>query len=144
MKATPLSNCERRFLLRAIQEKKVHPPFPAPFPKPFPIPFSAGCSRDPSRPRGPIACRAWRTNPLHMCVRVRVRVFPQRLDGRQCYDYRNIRVSFGADRGCCMVELGRTRWAPGPDGASGSRASRRDLCKQRLAFHGLKVVVFQE
>nr|XP_021410616.1 exosome complex component RRP45 isoform X1 [Lonchura striata domestica] len=54
MKATPLSNCERRFLLRAIQEKK-------------------------------------------------------RLDGRQCYDYRNIRVSFGADRGCCMVELGRTR-----------------------------------
>ncbi|XP_027758591.1 exosome complex component RRP45 isoform X1 [Empidonax traillii] len=54
MKATPLSNCERRFLLRAIQERK-------------------------------------------------------RLDGRQCYDYRNIRVSFGADRGCCIVELGRTR-----------------------------------
>ncbi|NWI28835.1 EXOS9 protein, partial [Sula dactylatra] len=54
MKATPLSNCERRFLLRAIEERK-------------------------------------------------------RLDGRQCYDYRNIRISFGADYGCCIVELGKTR-----------------------------------
>ncbi|KFQ99654.1 Exosome complex component RRP45, partial [Opisthocomus hoazin] len=33
----------------------------------------------------------------------------QRLDGRQCYDYRNVRVSFGADYGCCVVELGKTR-----------------------------------
>ncbi|KAM9237129.1 exosome complex component RRP45 isoform 2-T2 [Leptosomus discolor] len=54
MKATPLSNCERRFLLRAIEERK-------------------------------------------------------RLDGRQCYDYRNVRISFGADYGCCIVELGKTR-----------------------------------
>ncbi|XP_065489915.1 exosome complex component RRP45 isoform X2 [Caloenas nicobarica] len=54
MKATPLSNCERRFILRAIEERK-------------------------------------------------------RLDGRQCYDYRNVRVSFGADYGCCVVELGKTR-----------------------------------
>ncbi|NXC38392.1 EXOS9 protein, partial [Penelope pileata] len=54
MKETPLSNCERRFLLRAIQERK-------------------------------------------------------RLDGRQCYDYRNVRISFGPERGCCVVELGRTR-----------------------------------
>ncbi|NWU63895.1 EXOS9 protein, partial [Pterocles burchelli] len=54
MKATPLSNCERRFLLHALQEGK-------------------------------------------------------RLDGRQCYDYRNVRVSFGPDYGCCLVELGRTR-----------------------------------
>uniref|UniRef100_A0A2K6KNA9 Exosome complex component RRP45 n=2 Tax=Rhinopithecus TaxID=542827 RepID=A0A2K6KNA9_RHIBE len=54
MKETPLSNCERRFLLRAIEEKK-------------------------------------------------------RLDGRQTYDYRNIRISFGTDYGCCMVELGKTR-----------------------------------
>ncbi|NXT26263.1 EXOS9 protein, partial [Syrrhaptes paradoxus] len=54
MKATPLSNCERRFLLRALQEGK-------------------------------------------------------RLDGRQCYDYRNVRVSFGPDYGCCVVELGKTR-----------------------------------
>ncbi|NXY75573.1 EXOS9 protein, partial [Glareola pratincola] len=54
MKATPLSNCERRFILRAIEEKK-------------------------------------------------------RLDGRQCYDYRNVRISFGADYGCCIVELGKTR-----------------------------------
>ncbi|KAK1342296.1 hypothetical protein QTO34_015052 [Cnephaeus nilssonii] len=54
MKETPLSNCERRFLLRAIEERK-------------------------------------------------------RLDGRQTYDYRNIRISFGTDYGCCVVELGKTR-----------------------------------
>ncbi|XP_065692334.2 exosome complex component RRP45 [Patagioenas fasciata] len=54
MKATPISNCERRFILRAIEERK-------------------------------------------------------RLDGRQCYDYRNVRISFGADYGCCVVELGKTR-----------------------------------
>ncbi|NWI68616.1 EXOS9 protein, partial [Todus mexicanus] len=54
MKATPLSNCERRFLLRAVEERK-------------------------------------------------------RLDGRQCYDYRNIRISFGTEHGCCIVELGKTR-----------------------------------
>nr|XP_008531431.1 PREDICTED: exosome complex component RRP45 [Equus przewalskii] len=54
MKETPLSNCERRFLLRAIEEKK-------------------------------------------------------RLDGRQTYDYRNIKISFGTDYGCCVVELGKTR-----------------------------------
>ncbi|ELK27905.1 PREDICTED: exosome complex component RRP45 isoform X1 [Myotis davidii] len=33
----------------------------------------------------------------------------QRLDGRQTYDYRSIRISFGADYGCCVVELGKTR-----------------------------------
>uniref|UniRef100_A0A672L929 Exosome complex component RRP45 n=1 Tax=Sinocyclocheilus grahami TaxID=75366 RepID=A0A672L929_SINGR len=54
MRDTPLSNCERRFLLKAIEEKK-------------------------------------------------------RLDGRQTYDYRNIKISFGTDYGCCIVELGRTR-----------------------------------
>ncbi|CAI9158406.1 unnamed protein product [Rangifer tarandus platyrhynchus] len=54
MKETPMSNCERRFLLRAIEEKK-------------------------------------------------------RLDGRQTYDYRNIKISFGTDYGCCIVELGKTR-----------------------------------
>ncbi|KAM5308916.1 exosome complex component RRP45 [Glossophaga mutica] len=54
MKETPLSNCERRFLLRAIEEKK-------------------------------------------------------RLDGRQTYDYRSIKISFGTDYGCCIVELGKTR-----------------------------------
>ncbi|XP_039176085.1 exosome complex component RRP45 isoform X1 [Crotalus tigris] len=54
MKETPLSNCEKRFLLRAIEERK-------------------------------------------------------RLDGRQCYDYRNLRISFGVDYGCCIVELGKTR-----------------------------------
>ncbi|XP_019940065.2 exosome complex component RRP45 [Paralichthys olivaceus] len=54
MKDTPLSNCERDFLLRAIQEKK-------------------------------------------------------RLDGRQTYDYRKIKITFGTDYGCCFVDLGKTR-----------------------------------
>lgn len=54
MRDTPLSNCERRFLLKAVEEKK-------------------------------------------------------RLDGRQTYDYRNIKITFGTDYGCCIVELGRTR-----------------------------------
>uniref|UniRef100_A0A9J8C2N6 Exosome complex component RRP45 n=1 Tax=Cyprinus carpio carpio TaxID=630221 RepID=A0A9J8C2N6_CYPCA len=29
--------------------------------------------------------------------------------GRQTYDYRNIKITFGTDYGCCIVELGRTR-----------------------------------
>ncbi|XP_030047639.1 exosome complex component RRP45 [Microcaecilia unicolor] len=33
----------------------------------------------------------------------------KRLDGRETYDYRNIKISFGTDYGCCIVELGRTR-----------------------------------
>ncbi|KAG7486621.1 hypothetical protein JOB18_035038 [Solea senegalensis] len=54
MKETPLSNCERDFLLKAIEEKK-------------------------------------------------------RLDGRQTYDYRKIKIKFGTDYGCCFVDLGLTR-----------------------------------
>lgn len=54
MKDTPLSNCERDFLLKAIEEKK-------------------------------------------------------RLDGRQTYDYRKIKITFGTDYGCCFVDLGQTR-----------------------------------
>uniref|UniRef100_UPI003AAC3C19 exosome complex component RRP45 isoform X2 n=1 Tax=Centroberyx gerrardi TaxID=166262 RepID=UPI003AAC3C19 len=54
MRDTPLSNCERDFLLKAIEEKK-------------------------------------------------------RLDGRQTYDYRNIKITFGTDYGCCFVDLGKTR-----------------------------------
>ncbi|XP_051993732.1 exosome complex component RRP45 [Xyrauchen texanus] len=54
MRDTPLSNCERLFLLKAIEEKK-------------------------------------------------------RLDGRQTYDYRNIKITFGTEYGCCIVELGKTR-----------------------------------
>ncbi|XP_040892188.1 exosome complex component RRP45 [Toxotes jaculatrix] len=54
MKDTPLSNCERDFLLKAIEEKK-------------------------------------------------------RLDGRQTYDYRKIKITFGTDYGCCFVDLGKTR-----------------------------------
>ncbi|KAJ8271574.1 hypothetical protein COCON_G00104330 [Conger conger] len=54
MRETPLSNCERQFLLKGIEEKK-------------------------------------------------------RLDGRQTYDYRNIKIAFGTDYGCCIVDLGKTR-----------------------------------
>ncbi|XP_040000842.1 exosome complex component RRP45 [Xiphias gladius] len=54
MKDTPLSNVERDFLLKAIEEKK-------------------------------------------------------RLDGRQTYDYRKIKITFGTDYGCCFVDLGKTR-----------------------------------
>ncbi|KAI4874155.1 hypothetical protein NFI96_014079, partial [Prochilodus magdalenae] len=54
MRETPLSNCERLFLLKAIEEKK-------------------------------------------------------RVDGRQAYDYRNIKIMFGTDYGCCTVCLGKTR-----------------------------------
>ncbi|XP_039607080.1 exosome complex component RRP45 [Polypterus senegalus] len=54
MKETPLSNCERLFLLQAITEKK-------------------------------------------------------RVDGRQTFDYRNIKITFGTDYGCCIVELGKTK-----------------------------------
>ncbi|KAI5628186.1 exosome complex component RRP45, partial [Silurus asotus] len=54
MRETPLSNCEKLFLLKSIKEKK-------------------------------------------------------RLDGRQTYDYRNIKITFGTDYGCCTVSLGKTR-----------------------------------
>ncbi|KAM3623504.1 uncharacterized protein V6R79_012026 [Siganus canaliculatus] len=54
MKEAPLSNCERDFLLKAIEEKK-------------------------------------------------------RLDGRQTYDYRKMKITFGTDYGCCFVDLGKTR-----------------------------------
>lgn len=33
----------------------------------------------------------------------------KRLDGRQTYDYRNIKITFGTDYGCCIVDLGKTR-----------------------------------
>uniref|UniRef100_UPI00358F1B66 exosome complex component RRP45 n=1 Tax=Myxine glutinosa TaxID=7769 RepID=UPI00358F1B66 len=54
MKETPLSNCEREFVLLALREKK-------------------------------------------------------RLDGRQTYDYRKVKIAFGTEYGCCVVELGKTR-----------------------------------
>ncbi|XP_063074345.1 exosome complex component RRP45 [Engraulis encrasicolus] len=54
MKDTPLSNCERQFLLKTIEERK-------------------------------------------------------RLDGRETYDYRNIKITFGVDYGFCMVDLGKTK-----------------------------------
>lgn len=33
----------------------------------------------------------------------------KRMDGRGCYDYRNVQIKFGTDRGCCLVVLGKTR-----------------------------------
>ncbi|GAB1598430.1 exosome complex component RRP45-like isoform X1 [Argonauta hians] len=32
-----------------------------------------------------------------------------RIDGRQTYDYRRLKITFGVERGCCQVELGKTR-----------------------------------
>ncbi|XP_029638761.1 exosome complex component RRP45 isoform X1 [Octopus sinensis] len=32
-----------------------------------------------------------------------------RIDGRQPYDYRRLKITFGVERGCCQVELGKTR-----------------------------------
>uniref|UniRef100_A0A672I178 Exosome complex component RRP45 n=1 Tax=Salarias fasciatus TaxID=181472 RepID=A0A672I178_SALFA len=61
MKDTPLSNCERDFILKAIYLK--------------------------------VPCPS----------------FPQRLDGRQTYDFRRIKITFGTDYGCCFVDLGKTR-----------------------------------
>ncbi|XP_052077731.1 exosome complex component RRP45-like isoform X1 [Mytilus californianus] len=54
MRETPLSNCEREFIRKALGERK-------------------------------------------------------RLDGRQAYDYRTLKIAFGYDRGCCRVDLGQTR-----------------------------------
>lgn len=36
--------------------------------------------------------------------------YKQRIDGRETYDYRKLRISFGVDRGHCEVQLGRTRY----------------------------------
>ena len=33
----------------------------------------------------------------------------QRLDGREFTQYRDLKISFGADRGCCHVIMGNTR-----------------------------------
>ncbi|XP_019621715.1 PREDICTED: exosome complex component RRP45-like [Branchiostoma belcheri] len=33
----------------------------------------------------------------------------KRIDGRQTYDYRRLKVAFGMERGCCIVELGDTK-----------------------------------
>lgn len=79
MKDTPLSNSERDFLLKAIEEKKVRQLYSSEQ-KLF---------------------RNAQGTLTHLLV--------QRLDGRQTYDYRRIKVSFGADYGCCFVELGDTR-----------------------------------
>ncbi|KAH3830630.1 exosome complex component RRP45-like [Dreissena polymorpha] len=54
MRDTPLSNCEREFIKKAISEKR-------------------------------------------------------RIDGRQAFDYRHMKISFGLERGCCQVEIGETR-----------------------------------
>lgn len=49
MKATPISNCERRFILRAIEERKVRGRAALPrallFPIPVPFPAPAGLAR---------------------------------------------------------------------------------------------------
>ncbi|XP_050415168.1 exosome complex component RRP45 [Patella vulgata] len=53
-----------------------------------------------------------RETPLSTCERdfiLSVIADRKRIDGRQTYDYRKIKIVFGIDRGCCSVELGKTR-----------------------------------
>ncbi|XP_033742513.1 exosome complex component RRP45-like [Pecten maximus] len=53
-----------------------------------------------------------RDTPLSNCEREFIRqavVQKKRIDGRQPFDYRRIRIKFGTDRGSCYVELGQTR-----------------------------------
>jgi len=33
----------------------------------------------------------------------------KRLDGRQAYDVRRMKIQFGVDSGCCVVDLGDTK-----------------------------------
>jgi len=33
----------------------------------------------------------------------------KRLDGRQAYDARRVKIHFGIDSGCCFVDLGDTK-----------------------------------
>ncbi|XP_064608448.1 exosome complex component RRP45-like isoform X2 [Liolophura sinensis] len=50
--------------------------------------------------------------PLSSCERdfiLKTIAEKQRLDGRQPYDYRKMKISFGLDRGCSQVEIGDTR-----------------------------------
>lgn len=86
MKDTPLSNSVRDFVLKAIEEKKVR----------YAQLYSSeeGDAEEVHR---------------EMQIEISPNLFVQRLDGRQTYDYRRIKVSFGADYGCCFVELGETR-----------------------------------
>lgn len=53
-----------------------------------------------------------RETPLSNCEREFIKkavAGKRRIDGRQAYDYRKIKITFGVDRGCCQVELGDTR-----------------------------------
>lgn len=34
----------------------------------------------------------------------------QRLDGRDTYDYRKVRITYDTERGCCEVQVGETRF----------------------------------
>ncbi|XP_041359365.1 exosome complex component RRP45-like [Gigantopelta aegis] len=53
-----------------------------------------------------------RETPLSTCEKefiLKIIADKKRLDGRQTYDYRKIRISFGIDRGSCQVQIGDTR-----------------------------------
>lgn len=53
-----------------------------------------------------------RDTPLSACERnfiIKALGDKKRLDGRQPYDYRKVKITFGADRGCCKVNLGQTQ-----------------------------------
>ncbi|CAJ0933269.1 unnamed protein product [Ranitomeya imitator] len=47
---------------------------------------------------------------IYYCISTTLlRELSNRIDGRQTYDYRNIKITFGTEYGCCIVELGKTR-----------------------------------
>ncbi|XP_060083983.1 exosome complex component RRP45-like [Ylistrum balloti] len=53
-----------------------------------------------------------RDTPLSNCEREFIKqavIQKKRIDGRQPFDYRKIRIKFGTERGSCYVELGQTR-----------------------------------
>ncbi|CAH1777156.1 unnamed protein product [Owenia fusiformis] len=53
-----------------------------------------------------------RDNPLSICEREFILAaveIQKRIDGREPYDLRKIKITFGLDYGCCHVELGKTR-----------------------------------
>lgn len=93
MKDTPLSNSERDFLLKAIGDKKVRC-------------FSAVVQEE-QEVTEEMEMDLMQEETLRNSTNLHVSL--QRLDGRQTYDYRRIKISFGADYGCCFVELGETR-----------------------------------
>ena len=123
MKDTPLSNCERDFLLQAIQEKKVscllnvsHLDVQTYEAENYIPPRYTAASGKFQLTYGIFVCdsaykskaNCFQSLQLNVSVRLSDSSL-QRLDGRQTYDYRKMKIKFGTDYGCCFVDLGKTR-----------------------------------